>query len=831
MSEAADPESPEPGRPEAARRPALSRALVAALLGALLAAVLVRFPLLAVPGYEAGVAVGVAAALLGCWLAFELSRARPATPELRWGVLLETPGEAVYAETRAALLGVAPVLVLPLFVLVTQAARTGCRWAPGLWPFLLVALPAAFGGVALGVLFGTLTRRRAGALPLLALFVLLGVATTLAEGLAGPRHVVHDLLLGPISVGAYLGYDRGLSFPPSVYLHRLFSLLAFTAVLAAAAWMRTRLDAPPRDEDEEARLAADDGGWSASRADGPTRCRFLLRHHRRGPRRLLVALGLLALPFLLRPHDCGLLSGRALLQRQMPEVLETEHFRLHHAPGTPVAGHLERLAVEHEHAWRQITAWLELEPDWKVDAWLHPDEDSLFRATGARGYVFAAPWNREYHAVVHDGRVHQLRHELVHVLASEFGGRPFGASWSTGLLEGLATALDEGQARSVEAHRAIAAAHEAGQVPEAERLVSVAGFAAQGPDLSYRASASFVGWLLMEHGAEPFKIAYARGAFERAYGLSAAELGRSWRRFLENRVEAPPSEAARARRRFDPSRQRAFHRESCPRLGSERAFVPAHERARLLSDADRPVDAAQAWCQAFRASADPGHLEAAARERVRAGEFEAALGLVTRTLRSGVLEENRELSLQRRRGLLLAALDRPAEAVEALAAASALMAGSVPAGASDPVLEQLELDRAGLSAPQGPAYARAALRARAAEAPAAELLAERPGWPPALRLLLVATRGEEAARRAERDEAALLFAELAPEAPRLAAGHLREQARAAERATDWERAAALHERILALAGLDAVDRLAAEDGRERCRLAPALGRAARAAQP
>ena len=74
----------------AARR----RALIAALFGALLAAALVRVPVLAVPGYEAGLVTGLVSALAGCWLAFELARARPEHPELRWGVLRSTPGEA-----------------------------------------------------------------------------------------------------------------------------------------------------------------------------------------------------------------------------------------------------------------------------------------------------------------------------------------------------------------------------------------------------------------------------------------------------------------------------------------------------------------------------------------------------------------------------------------------------------------------------------------------------------------------------------------------------------------------------------------------------------------
>jgi len=817
---------PSPGR---------ERALFAALGGALLAVLLVRVPLLGVPGYEAGLVTGLVAALTGCFLAFERARERPQHAEVRWGVLRTTPGEAVYEETRAALLGVAPVVLLPLFLLVTQAARSGCRWAPGLLPFLFVALPAAFGGVALGVVFATLTRRRLGGLALLGTFSLFGILTTFAEGLAGPRHVVHDLLLGPVSVGAYMGYDRGLSFPPSVYLHRAYSLLAFSALLAVAAWWRCRSDAPPAGEPEAD--AAEDGGWGASRADDATRARFLLRHHRKGPLRLLALLGLLALPFLANPNACGLLPGRPQLETEMGAVLETEHFRLHYTPGTTVEAHLERLSVEHEHAWLQITRWLEIEPDWKVDAWLHPDDGSLHRTTGARGYVFAAPWNHEYHAVLRDGSVRQLRHELVHVLAADFGVWPFRASLSTGLIEGLATALDEGYSRVPEAHASIAAAHAAGHVPSAERLTSILGFAGNDMDLSYRAAASFVGYLLQEHGPGPLEAAYALGDFEGAYGTGVEQLGEQWEAFLETRVQPTVVEAARARRRFDPGAHPAFHRQACPRLGLDRPLTSPTQRARLLALADRPTDAADAWCEAYRMSADPRHLDAAARERVRAGELEAALALIDRTLRAPLLDADRELGLLRRRALLLTVLGRDEESALALVAAAALLGEDADLEAAgrpgSATLEQLKLDWRALHAPFATPYARASLAAGmpGGAGLSAGLLAEWPDSPAVLRLALRSSEpaAGEAGRR--RDALVLRFAADSPDSPRLAAKHLAEQARAAERETDWLRAAALYEAMSALPGLPVLQALAATDGLERSQNAPKLGRAALAAQP
>lgn len=800
------------------------RLLISALGITVLAAILTRSPLLAVPGYESGLIVGAAAALGCCWLAFARARRRPEHVRLRWGLLERTPGESVLAETRATLSEGAALLCLPFLLLATAASRAGCLVAPGLIPYLLPALPAVLAGTALGLLAASVTRRRLRGLGLVVGLVGLSAATTGWEAWRGPRHVVHNLILGPLSASAYTGYDTGLDLPSSAYLHRAFAVLVWTALLALAALVRCRTDAPPAPTaSREGDAARPADAWRESRSDDPERLAFLLAHHRRAPRRALLLVLLLSLPFLLTADRSGIGSGRGRLSRTLSVVRETDHFRIHHAPGTDAPTQIPLLAAELEASWERISEWLELSTAGRTDVWLHPDGETQFQLTGARGYVFAAPWNGEFH--VHLGRERRppVRHELVHVLAGEFGGWPFRASVSPGLIEGLATALDEGLARAPEAHEPLAAAAALGHLPPAPELTSVVGFARGNMDRSYRASASFVGYLLLTHGPGPLKQAYAWGDFEAAYGQDIAALDSEWRRFLGG-LSPSASVAARARVRFDTARRPPFHRLPCPRVGQRWTWSPAAQ-ARALGRAARDAEAAGLYCQAYRTSADPSHLEAAATHAVRAGRHGLARDLVDRALETGAVRADRIDRLLELRVRLLAAGGRWEEAEEALEERRRAGLAEWP--------ELLELDAEMLAAPRlRERHVAALLAPEPARGEAlATLLHEAPDFAPALAELLRRDLAMTGRLRPELGPRAERFAALVPEAPRLGAHFLLAAAGEAERRLLWAEASRLSARALDLPELGPLQRLAAEDAIHRASVGLRLAGTAAGAQP
>ncbi|MEM7248049.1 MAG: hypothetical protein AAF533_22140 [Acidobacteriota bacterium] len=766
------------------------RALVAILASTLLSLLLLRQPLLAVPSLEAGWAVGALAALLGAWLAQARARRRPA-PSLRFGLLDQTPGEAVVAELTWCFRVLALVVAIPLGLLSTHALSTGCRVLAG-WPaFLLITLPAGLGGSCFGVLLGSWSRRRKtvalGALGLL--FV--SLVATLAEAWVGPRTLVHDLLLGPLTASAIYGHDRSLGLPTTVYLHRALAVIVFVAAAALAALLRCRLDLPEVDDENEEETESSDDGWSRSRLEGPARVRFLLNHHRRGPRHLLVLIALLALPFLLNPDASGLTAGRGRLHAHLDEVIETEHFRIHHAGRGPGSVRMEQVVLEHEWAHAQVSEWLGIQSTEKVDTWLHPDEDTLHSLTGARGFIYSAPWNRELHVVTGPRGIPGLRHELIHVMAADFGLPPIGTSISLGFIEGLAVAHDEGFAEEADAHAGIAALARIDRLPSATTLMHPLGLSGSHADLAYRASGSFIGWLYQQHGPEPLRRAYPLGRFEKVYGRDLATLDAEWRRFLLEEVDCPPALAARAQRRFDPRRRRPLHQSACARLGRAEVLDPSR-RANWLSRAGLHDEAADAHCEAFILTSDARELSRASAERWQAGDAAAALELLDRAL---AMEDDvdRLLRLRRRRAALLAVSRRPDDAAAELRRAAIEL--GAPEGwpqetttNRDPLIELLglELDALGSDEP-GRLCLAAGLDGwsrMAARLGAIGQVEELPLL--ASHLLLEGSRSPSGrALQADADRA-VTFARRAPGTPELAASHLLRLAATALRLDEGE---------------------------------------------
>lgn len=792
------------------------RALLAILVVVSATALLARVPILGVPSYEPGLVVGALSVLACAWLSSRRARIRPANATLRWGLLDASPGEAVLAETRANARVAAALVGLPLILLVTEALRSECRLDAGPWIFVFIAAPAAFAGMSLGTLAGSLTRRPRRIFALVGLAVLLCAAAAAAEALIGPRTVVHDFLLGPLSASGYMGYDTGTAFPASAYLHRAWSVVVSCALLVAAALARTWTDAPPMPEgmSRDAVDAAADG-FEASRASPQARTLFLLRHHRRAVLRTLALVVLVASPFAAMHDRAGITSGNARLGRALPATAETAHFRIHYAPGTAAEAHLPRLAVDLEWSREQICGWLGIDPEWKIDAWIHPDSDSLFELTGARGFLFAKPWQHAFHGVLERGRIRAVRHELVHVLAADFGPPPLRCSIRMGLTEGLASALDEGFARSDHAHREVAAAAVVGHLPAARDLFSLTRFGGTNMDLGYRSAGSFVGWLLMTHGPEPLRRVYGWGDFSDAYGEDLDRLEKGWRRFLAERVAATASDVAEARRRFDPAIRPAFYRIRCARLGEIASFGPT-ERADLLSWQGLPDQAADVYCSLPEASSDPRILESAARERVRAGRFEAALDLADAALRAQPPDGTRLGPIE---VLVLRLNGRLGRVQDARNAASVLSSLGAATWREQTSWDLEALERADLRE----RYFSAALASRPDDALLlAGILAADPSFAPAMNLLLErdpTRRPVSAARR----ELVYRLAAVAPGG--LAAHRLVELSRALEDEQDWAGSGEACARALAIHGKHRVtsspwDVLEAEDCAGRAAWAP-----------
>ena len=383
-------------------------------------------------------------------------------------------------------------LAVPLAMLTASMAwRPNCGYGLGLVLFVVLVPPSVLFGMGVGAAASRARRPRTAATLAVIAIALAGVVLDLPV----PPPALHLQprfrgVLGPI-------YDEELAVRPGLFAAKAQTLLWAAALLSAAAWPR--------------------GGARPARAGG-------------------AALVALAASYLFA-QPLGIVQTQAGLEDVLSQRVDLGRVVVHLAPETPPAERA-RLADEVLYRFETLAAALEVAPRDVVDVYLYPDADTKARLIGSRTTSVVPVWLQtpQVHMLA-DQVGRSLGHEMVHVLAREFGMPIVGASPAIGLVEGLAVALEPpdgwpsptalvvaGQAAGTDAVRDPAAAVRA--------TMSPAGFWTSRAGVAYTANGAFVRWLLDTHGAGPVKDAYRTGRFEPAFGADLGALAAAWARDL-----------------------------------------------------------------------------------------------------------------------------------------------------------------------------------------------------------------------------------------------------------------------------------------------------------
>ncbi len=258
-------------------------------------------------------------------------------------------------------------------------------------------------------------------------------------------------------------------------------------------------------------------------------------------------------------HEIGFSYSREYITENiLPASFETDHFIIYYDPGSPWAGQMSLIADDHEWRYTQLEEFLETDSGDKIRSYIYPDADTRKKVVGAGETTIANPIHKEIHMVYDSFPQPILKHELTHVMASDFGTKFLKMSPKVGLLEGLAVAADwdgDGYTRHQWAKSLI-------RKEMAPDISDIAGFGFwyAPPAISYTLMGSFSRYLIDTYGIDKFKTVYGTGNFA-VYGKSLDELAAEWRTFLEG-VDTPPEAPAIAEARFgDPG----IFGATCPR--------------------------------------------------------------------------------------------------------------------------------------------------------------------------------------------------------------------------------------------------------------------------
>lgn len=282
------------------------------------------------------------------------------------------------------------------------------------------------------------------------------------------------------------------------------------------------------------------------------------------------------------------------LVRVLSRRTQSEHFVMWSDPVGDAPAEIALVHSDLEFRYHQLRAILGNQPRTPISVYRFSSAQEKKDLVGAGATLFAKPWMREIYVQAERLPASRLRHELAHVFAGGFGDSLFGVSlawrwWGplpvphlgTGLIEGVAEAADfgdpDGRATLHQQARAMMAL---GQAPSLARVMG-AGFSAESGARAYVLAGSFCRFLLDRFGAGKLRATYrSAGDFATVYGLSLAELEKSWRVFLETQPLDARDEA-RAKERF---RKPAIFRKVCARELAERV-AEARERMGSMPDA------------------------------------------------------------------------------------------------------------------------------------------------------------------------------------------------------------------------------------------------------
>jgi tetratricopeptide (TPR) repeat protein len=474
------------------------RFLLAAALYAVVALVCTQIPLLNYLGYEYSAVIGFVGAFVAGFMTIRITgevyhREEGSTP----GIVLDAFTKSVRANL---LLLIIPLIIILLAVIFVK----NCSLMQGFAFFLLLPMVSVLFGSALGF-YCTIhySWPRVMFLFYAAAFILY----SLAEGYWTPAIFSYNFLYGYFPG---LSYDEVLRITPSLVFFRVLTL----GVSGLFVWWGVVLLTTTAPHDSVV-------------TKGKTLALALLSRGRLAAMVCVVAVCVL---LWFNRGEIGWESTRGFIQSKLGARYDTEHFTIYYSGQVIDDEEIKWVAAEHEFRLKQIAKAFYIQFRGHIESYIYPSADVKQKLMGAGNTNIAKPWSGQIH-VTYQALDNVLKHELVHVVAGQFGMPVIAANVSTGIVEGLAMAV-EWEWGSKTPHQYAAAMKAAGVLPDIQPLMRLTGFAARSSSVSYVASGSFCRFLIDRYGMRRMAQLYRTGDFNRVYGLSIQQLTREWQSYL-----------------------------------------------------------------------------------------------------------------------------------------------------------------------------------------------------------------------------------------------------------------------------------------------------------
>ncbi len=234
----------------------------------------------------------------------------------------------------------------------------------------------------------------------------------------------------------------------------------------------------------------------------------------------------------------GVISPRSHLQNVLGGHQSTDHFELYYDKRLYSDYEIDLLAKEHEFYYRQIANQLALparDSTNKIESYLYGHPWQKKALVGAKFTSYVPVWLQQDQLHIAKQQIDRsLKHELVHVMAKQFGNVLFNASWSIGLIEGLAVAIDGGFSKTSTVDQIVVSEKPYPKAKQLQQSFSPLGFYGGRSGVNYITSGSFVQYLMRRYPIANLKEAYRSGDLAGAYPKGWEQLTREWHQHLDS---------------------------------------------------------------------------------------------------------------------------------------------------------------------------------------------------------------------------------------------------------------------------------------------------------
>ncbi|HKJ32194.1 MAG TPA: hypothetical protein VKA34_10215 [Balneolales bacterium] len=264
-----------------------------------------------------------------------------------------------------------------------------------------------------------------------------------------------------------------------------------------------------------------------------------------------MAIGALTLSLVLSYANMAqnrIISPRSYIQQVLGGKKVTKHFDFYYDKKYYSKWDVYRFSKQAEFDFKQITDSLQIPPPkQKIQCYFYANPWQKKELVGAKYTSYVPVWSPVDQLHISKSAINDvLKHEMVHVLAKQFGNRWIHASWSIGLVEGLAVAINKGESSVATLNQLVAASKPWPDTKELEDAFSFGGFYSGRGNVNYTTAGSFVQYLLKNYSVSDFKKAYKTSDIKNAYPVKMKHLVSAWHKVLKNTpVDSADIEASR----------------------------------------------------------------------------------------------------------------------------------------------------------------------------------------------------------------------------------------------------------------------------------------------